>query len=292
MPEHLLPDELVGNVTLALMIPIEDNFEDVLGKAMRGLGLSAGELADCAELSDDSLSSLLNGEYDPSSARRAAKILGLNGACLHELATRAEAPLAELPRCIVLKNTPFPIPGYEEMTVNSYAILADDGAESGYLIDAGDSYDSLPSFNRESYAANWQLLLTHTHADHVTNLDLLSSRVACVYSPELEHLPDTSPVKEGDTFSCGQWRLTAIGTPGHSPGGTSYLLEGARVPVVFAGDAIFCYSIGKVPKGYGAALEHIRKKILSLPNETILCPGHGPLTTVEFEKEHNPFFAS
>ena len=90
----------------------------------------------------------------------------------------------------------------------------------------------------------------------------------------------------------GPWQLTAIETPGHSPGGMSYLLEGAETPVVFVGDALFCYSIGKVAEAYEFALAQIRRKILNMPEETILCPGHGPLTTVAFERSHNPFFAS
>jgi len=67
---------------------------------------------------------------------------------------------------------------------------------------------------------------------------------------------------------------------------------GPDYKVIFVGDALFCYSIGKVAAAnYAAALSCIRHKILSLPPETIICPGHGPITSVAHEREHNPFFA-
>ncbi len=72
----------------------------------------------------------------------------------------------------------------------------------------------------------------------------------------------------------------------------TYLIEGLTPAVAIVGDAIFARSIGGIPtSAYQAALEAIRKNILSLPSSTILCPGHGSLTTVGEELEHNPFFA-
>lgn len=274
------------------MIRIEDNFEDVLGKAMRGKGLSIAELAERTELSDDLVSDLLGGNYDSSAANRVADMLNLNGDCLHELANSAKAPSVELPDGIILHNTPFPVPGYEEMTVNSYSVLPRNESDAGYLIDAGSAFDSVLCSSDGVDKNNWTLLITHTHPDHIANIDRLSRKVSTLYTPELEHLPNTKQVKEGEVIGGSRWEITALETPGHSPGGTSYLFELAGVPVLFVGDALFCYSIGKVSRGYDDALQCIRRKILSLPKETILCPGHGPLTTVGFEMVHNPFFAS
>jgi glyoxylase-like metal-dependent hydrolase (beta-lactamase superfamily II) len=63
------------------------------------------------------------------------------------------------------------------------------------------------------------------------------------------------------------------------------------VPVAIVGDSLFAGSMGGAPNAFRLALENNRNKILSLPPETLICPGHGPLTTVELERRHNPFFA-
>ncbi|MGE9296459.1 MAG: MBL fold metallo-hydrolase, partial [Puniceicoccales bacterium] len=63
-------------------------------------------------------------------------------------------------------------------------------------------------------------------------------------------------------------------------------------PVAIVGDALFAGSIGGVRANYHGALKMIRERVLSLPGETILCPGHGPITTVAEELQHNPYFAT
>jgi len=201
------------------------------------------------------------------------------------------APECTLPEGVRLHNTPFPIPGYEAMTVNSYSIQPPEHSGEGILIDAGSSFRSIFGDAPDNGATQWRLILTHTHSDHVIHFSELSQLVAEAHSPANEPYSDALPVRGGDAFDLGPWGLTAMETPGHSPGGMSYLLEGPSTPVAFVGDALFCYSIGKVNAHYDAALTSIREKILGLPTETILCPGHGPPTTVGFEKTHNPFFA-
>lgn len=278
---------------------IEDNFEDVLGKAMRGLGMDVEMVAARAGLAAAVVNQLLAGEFEASALRRIAPVLNLNSACLIELATEALSPPVDLPAGVVLHNTAFPIPGYAAMTVNSYSLVPPGQSEEGCLIDAGATFESIRDSTElvearkrgGGSAVHWKLFLTHTHADHITHYDALSRMAAGSYTPVAEPYRDALPVHAGDRFNIGPWQLTAMLTPGHSPGGTSYLLEGAGTPVVFVGDALFCYSIGKVGEGYQAALAAIREQLLSLPGATILCPGHGPLTTVAFEQKRNPFFA-
>ena len=79
-------------------------------------------------------------------------------------------------------------------------------------------------------------------------------------------------------------------TSGHSVGGTTYVIEGLERPVAIVGDAMFAGSMGGGKISFQDALENNRTKILSLPGNTVLCPGHGPLTSVAEEKAHNPFF--
>jgi hydroxyacylglutathione hydrolase len=88
----------------------------------------------------------------------------------------------------------------------------------------------------------------------------------------------------------GRLKLKALHTHGHSVGGLSYVISGLPCPVAIVGDAIFAGSMGGGMVSYQDALRTNRDKIMTLPDETVLCPGHGPITTVKEEKEHNPFF--
>ena len=100
-------------------------------------------------------------------------------------------------------------------------------------------------------------------------------------------------MRDGDTFTVGGLTITARLTPGHSPGGTTYVVESIEPSLAVVGDALFAASMGGVgPEKYADALNANREKILSLPDGTVILPGHGPVTTVDKEKRHNPFYAA
>jgi glyoxylase-like metal-dependent hydrolase (beta-lactamase superfamily II) len=90
----------------------------------------------------------------------------------------------------------------------------------------------------------------------------------------------------------GRIAISPLSTPGHTPGGTTYLAQDDNREVAFTGDALFAGSVGRSrsAQSYSLLLEGIRKKIFTLAEETPLFPGHGPATTVGEEKENNPFF--
>jgi hydroxyacylglutathione hydrolase len=137
------------------------------------------------------------------------------------------------------------------------------------------------------------ILITHTHGDHIAVLDILraSAGTPAVYTNELEPLKDAILISAGHRFTVGKLTIEARLTNGHSPGGTTYIISGLKRPVAIVGDSIFCTSQGGAPGNYHQALENNRREILSLPDDTIICPGHGPLTTVANERAHNPFFS-
>ena len=109
----------------------------------------------------------------------------------------------------------------------------------------------------------------------------------------LEKFPGANTVQDGQAFAVGGLTITARLTPGHSPGGLTYVVTGIEPALAVVGDALFSASMGGVgPEKYPAALAANRAHIFSLPDTTILLPGHGPLTTVGAEKKHNPFYAS
>src|SRR5207248_54602 len=135
------------------------------------------------------------------------------------------------------------------------------------------------------------ILLTHTHVDHIADLPRLKAVTgARVYVPRLEALEGADPFSEGRIFQAGRLEIESRQTSGHSVGGMTYVVSGLATLVAVVGDALFAGSMGGGAVSYTDALRNNRNKILALPNETILCPGHGPLTTAGEEKLHNPFF--
>jgi glyoxylase-like metal-dependent hydrolase (beta-lactamase superfamily II) len=136
------------------------------------------------------------------------------------------------------------------------------------------------------------ILLTHAHPDHVADLRRLHKATgAPVYISELEPGEGAEPIAEGKRFEVSSLTIEARLTSGHSPGGITYVVTGLARPLAVVGDSLFAGSMGGGNISYEDALRNNREKILTLPDETIVCPGHGPLTTVGKEKRENPFFA-
>ena len=105
--------------------------------------------------------------------------------------------------------------------------------------------------------------------------------------------PERSRVTPGAAVAVGDLSVSARLTPGHAEDGVTYVIEGwpDSVPAVaVVGDAIFAGSMGKDFNTPELAQAKVREEILSLPGDTLICPGHGPLTTVAEEQSNNPFF--
>jgi len=273
-----------------MKIPIEDGFEDVIGKAMTGLGLSVPSLAEQSGVEVSLIEALLAGTINDAAILAVAPILGLSAERLVDLAHQGWRPSLALPEWVVLFNTPFPVPGYQEMTVNSFLFWS--GSEA-FAVDTGANADALMAEVSKRGLHLRSLLITHTHRDHIAALDAIRAAFPemTVYCPEGEPLPNAVSFSEGSRLSCGDLEIEARETSGHSSGAMSYVVKCGEATVVFVGDAIFCLSMGKAPGAYAHALENNRTKLLSLPVSTALCPGHGPVTSVGDELAHNPFFA-
>src|SRR5205807_2158442 len=145
----------------------------------------------------------------------------------------------------------------------------------------------------EAALLNVQLsLLTHAHADHVADLPRLREETGAeVFTPAREPVPGAEPIEEGKQFRLANLQIDTRLTWGHSPGGMTYVVTGLARPIAIVGDSLFAGSMGGGNVSYRDALRNNLEKILTLPEETIICPGHGPMTTVGEEKVHNPFFA-
>ncbi|MDQ6732497.1 MAG: MBL fold metallo-hydrolase, partial [Nitrospirota bacterium] len=94
-----------------------------------------------------------------------------------------------------------------------------------------------------------------------------------------------------ETMSVGSLTIRFMTTPGHTPGGMCYRIEKNTAPICFVGDTLFAGSIGRSNPAtlYQTHLTSVRERVLRLPVETALLPGHGPATTVQEEVTHNPF---
>lgn len=136
--------------------------------------------------------------------------------------------------------------------------------------------------------AHMDSLRLYLHADDLRYLRNAGEH-ADYWSMSFEDSPEpTNLLHGGEEIDAGRIRLKIIHTPGHSPGGISIFLTGH----VFTGDALFEGSIGRtdLPGGdYDLLISSIREKLLVLPGDTIVHPGHGPETTIAEERRNNPF---
>jgi glyoxylase-like metal-dependent hydrolase (beta-lactamase superfamily II) len=178
------------------------------------------------------------------------------------------------------------------------------------VIDPGGEADILKMLNAHKLTVKY-LIHTHGHLDHVSATAAIQQETG---APVLIHEADqilldnltlqgtmfglTAPpaptvdrhICEGDRIDWGQHTLSVIETPGHSPGGVCLHLEGEKI--LFAGDTLFQDSIGRTDLwggDYEQLLDSIREKLWQLDDDTIVCPGHGPRTTIGREKRENPF---
>lgn len=190
---------------------------------------------------------------------------------------------------------------------NCYLLVRD-----GELVvfDPGDEADRLAAAIDATGARPRYIVLTHAHLDHVGAVDALRARYGLpVYCPRgeaelLENLPAQCAmfglpvlpaprpdhlVDDGAILPLGQGTITAIATPGHSPGGMSYRIDDH----LFVGDTIFAGGVGRTDLWGGSwpVLEQaIKTRIFSLEDAVTLYPGHGPRSSVGDERRTNPFF--
>jgi len=266
-------------------IPLEDNFTDILGKAQRGLKLTDADLASRAGVSVDALTAAKGGKVDESALQKLAKVLNLAPTALVESANQAWYPPGLQVNRLAQFNTP-----YNDITVNSYLVW-DPKSKEGIAFDTGADASAILKTVKDRQVSIKLILLTHTHPDHIADLDRLKRETgATAHVCSLEAIPGAETFQTGKTFQVGSLKLETRQTTGHSKGGITYVISGLERPVAVVGDALFAGSMGGGMISYADALANNRKHIFSLPDDTVICPGHGPLTTVREEKRHNPFY--
>jgi glyoxylase-like metal-dependent hydrolase (beta-lactamase superfamily II) len=195
------------------------------------------------------------------------------------------------------------------MQVNCY-ILASGAGKSAIIIDPGAEIHKINKLLNEHSLSPSLIINTHGHYDHIGCDDkfkvpiyIHSLDLALLKNPQLNlsglfALPyhvesEIRGVEDKEVIESGGIQLKVLHVPGHTPGGISLLLEKPKEKVVFTGDSLFCSGIGRTDfaeADESLLLKSIKEKLFTLPDETIVYPGHGPSSTIGEEKRNNPFF--
>jgi hydroxyacylglutathione hydrolase len=270
-------------------IPIEDNFNDVINKTQRGLKITDEDLASRAEVTAADLAAVKAGTVNIPVLRRVARHLRLGPDALEALAHKAWYPeQPNFPRGFAMFNTPF-----EDMTVNSYLIWDKRIGHAAAFDTGADCQGMLDTIRAEGLNLRY-IFITHTHDDHIADLAKLAGETeAEVWAGELEPVshPGAKTFKENAHFHLGDLAIKTLFTWGHSPGMTTFYVTGLSWPLAIVGDSIFSCSMGGSPTNFEDQYRNNKEKLLTLPKDTVLACGHGPLTTLAQEKQHNPYYA-
>jgi glyoxylase-like metal-dependent hydrolase (beta-lactamase superfamily II) len=276
-------------------MPLEDEFSDIIKKARMGQGLSVAEISRTTGLPGGDITALERGDppRDRAEVRALAKALGLRPGPLEQIAIDQWEPSVASPISWV-EAVRGSINGYG---VQGYVVY--DGGEA-LLIDTAYNASAMIDVLSKHHLRLVGICLTHGHADHADGIDqILKYREAPVYLglDDVELLSWRPPVdqlkapEDGQTIAVGRLRVQCLATPGHTPGGICYRVDAESQRMCFVGDTLFAGSIGRSNPSalYQTHLGSVRTKVLGLPPEYRLLPGHGPGTTVREELDHNPF---
>jgi glyoxylase-like metal-dependent hydrolase (beta-lactamase superfamily II) len=271
---------------------LEDHAGDVVRKARAMTNTSLAAAAQVAGTSEPELNDWEESGKAPAKVNYAAlgKVLSLDGAKLERVArgwVPAEKDLGtwrEL-RCITTDSG--------GMAVNCFLVW-DEVSREAAVFDTGWDLAPIQALVTENDLQLRHLFVTHGHHDHIAALAAIKERFPKL---KLHRSAKDAPVDQrnrpNDFIQLGSLRITNRDTPGHAADGTTYIVgtwpEDAP-HVAFVGDALFAGSIGRGNESWDLARQKVRQQVFSLPPETLICPGHGPLTTVAEELANNPFF--
>ena len=193
------------------------------------------------------------------------------------------------------------------LQVNCFIAYDEDNLEA-LVVDPGDEAEKIIRLIEARRLKVSSIVCTHAHFDHIGAVRRLKENTgapviiqkgdfeiymrageqAVLWGFHIEQPPEPDVyVVDGDEIGVGRSHFKVLHTPGHSPGGICLYGEG----IIFTGDTIFAGSVGRTDF-FGGSMAELKKSfagIISLPPETTIFPGHGPLTTVKKEKEYNFF---
>ena len=271
---------------------LEDHLGDIVRKARMLTGVAPKIAARAAEISENELGALESSgrAVEKINFSALAKILRLHPQKLEGLARGwlpAEQKLSRWQSLKIITTRD------DDFSVN--CLLAwDEATRDAALFDTGLDATPVLNFLAEKKLALKHIFITHSHYDHVEALPKIRAAFpAAEIHSGYAQAPKPQRLAPGQTIALGALKISHRATPGHADDGTTYLIHGwpDRAPAVaIVGDTILAGSICNGNGKWEIALKKIRAEILTLPDDTLLCPGHGPVTTVAEEKKNNPFF--
>jgi hydroxyacylglutathione hydrolase len=203
----------------------------------------------------------------------------------------------------------------EMLTVSPFQencyIMGDEESGEGALVDPGDEAARIAMAVEQTGLDIGSIIVTHAHIDHVGAVVALVDEYSCPVlmhaeaEPMLKQLPTQAMmmdlrfgkvpavdryVEDEETLEVGDLRLRSLYTPGHAPGHLAFYVEDEGL--ILSGDALFAGSVGRVDLPGGSMevlMRSIEERLLTLPDETAVYPGHGPRTTIGNERASNPF---
>ena len=191
------------------------------------------------------------------------------------------------------------------------SIIGDENTREAMVIDPGDEIEDVVALLQKHGLTVKQIVITHAHIDHIGGaaklrkltgapvllnqndyalLKMLDVQAAWVGMAVPEQVQLDQPLANGDKLQTGNLEATVMHTPGHTEG--SVCLYFAAEHKLIAGDTLFAGSIGRTDLPGGSLkkiMSSLHERVLTLPDETVVIPGHGPLTSIGAERETNPF---
>jgi len=280
---------------------LEDDFCDILKKARFGQGHGLAALAKLTHIESSDLERLEKGQRLPTKAeiQKICKALHLRVHSLVAIMLEGWIPQPQpewTTEHDLVETIKGDISGYE---VKGY-LLTDPDTQHTLMIDTGYNAQQMLATIKERELTLIGVALTHGHVDHAGGLeDILTEWPVPVYLGNgdfdlLRWKPALASLKiptDHHMIALGELTVECLVTPGHTPGGSCYLMTRKGHSLCFVGDTLFSGSIGRSNPFslYPQHLQSVRQTLLRLPKDTVLFPGHGPSTTVAEEQTHNPF---
>jgi len=270
---------------------LEDHIGDVIAKERFHQQLAPEAVAQAAGLSVAEFAAFEDSgrSEQPVNFQRLGGCLGLSAAKLTALADGWQPAPIDLARWRELRC----VTTREKFAVNAY-VAWDEVTREAAIFDTGWTADPILKLIADERLNPTQLFLTHTHHDHIAGMRTLREKFPQMrLHTDAKNTPVQHHNRRNDCIQVGSLRVTNRVTTGHAEDGVTYLVgnwpdDAPHVAIV--GDAIFAGSMGRGNLSPEDAKRGVREAIFTLPDSTLICPGHGPLTTVGEQKAHNPFF--
>jgi hydroxyacylglutathione hydrolase len=270
---------------------LEDHLGDIIRKARTAANVSPEAAAQAAGLTTGALKELEeSGNFGAAMNFQAlGKLILLDGVKLERIAKGWSPQPVDLGNWRELRV----VTTTNEYSVNAFVVW-DEVTREAAVFDTGWDATPLLALISENELQLKHLFLTHTHDDHIAGLkQIRDAHPKVKLHSGSKGAPPDQRNRANDFIHLGSLRITNRETPGHAEDGVTYIIgnfpeDAPNVAVV--GDCIFAGSMGRGFQSTELLKQKGREQILTLPGPTLICPGHGPLTTVEQEKANNPFF--